>query len=698
MKIKKTTLVFSALINVFSVSLISLHSTAQTTIANLLSPAFPTGLISSTDGSTIAWIFNNKGSRNIFAADGKNFSNTKQLTNYSGDDGVEINSLSFTPDGNQIVFVRGNTANSLGYAANPGLLQTDVSRNIYIINKDGSGLRKIAAGFYPKISPDGKTLACLYGGQVYAVSISDTAAKPQQLFKVRTAAASIRFNNDAGKLAFTSIRGSHTLLGIYDFNTKSIAYPDPSADHDHDPVWSLDGKWIAYIRTPNVTADFPFTPKKTGQPWSIRLLNVQTGEAKEIWKADAGKGSVFADDLPVADNKLLWAANNQLIFPWEKDGWVHLYALDIETKTIKPLTPGDGEVENITLSPDKETVYYTCNIGDINRRHNWKVNVSDAKAELLTKGENIEWNPAVTATGFAMLRSSATKPAWPAVYNNGTVSDIALELFPKNFYTGLVQPQQISIKATDGKLAPAQIFLPPNHKPGSKYPAMIFLHGGSRRQMLLGFNYGQYYSNAYSLNQYFASKGYIVIALNFRSGIGYGLEFREANNYGIAGASEVQDLIGAGEYLKQRTDVDAKRIGLWGGSYGGYLTAHGLARRSDLFAAGVDIHGVHNWNDEIPVFAANYDSVKYSAIGKIAFQSSPINYINGWKSPVLFIHGDDDRNVPFAETVNIIEALRPRKVYFEQLIFPDEVHGFLLHKNWLKAYEASFDFIERKMK
>ena len=176
------------------------------------------------------------------------------------------------------------------------------------------------------------------------------------------------------------------------------------------------------------------------------------------------------------------------------------------------------------------------------------------------------------------------------------------------------------------------------------------------------------------------------------------MNFREADNYGITGASEVKDVIGAGEYLKQTPDVDAKRIGLWGGSYGGYLTAHGLARRSDLFAAGVDIHGVHNWNDEVPTFASNYDSLKYAAIGKIAYHSSPMNFINGWKSPVLFIHGDDDRNVPFSETVNIIEALRPRKVYFEQMILPDEVHFFLLHKSWVKAYEASFDFIERKMK
>ena len=163
-------------------------------------------------------------------------------------------------------------------------MQTDVSRNIFIINKDRSGLHKLAAGFYPKISPDGKTLAYLNGGQVYTASIADTTIKPQQLFKVRIAQASIRWNNDGTKLAFTSNRDNNTFIGIYDFNTKAISFPDPSADHDNDPVWSADGKWLAYIRTPNVRADFPFTPNRTGNPWSIRLLNVQTGEAKKFGK------------------------------------------------------------------------------------------------------------------------------------------------------------------------------------------------------------------------------------------------------------------------------------------------------------------------------------------------------------------------------------------------------------------------------
>ena len=350
----------------------------------------------------------------------------------------------------------------------------------------------------------------------------------------------------------------------------------------------------------------------------------------------------------------------------------------------------------MTISVDRSKIYYTTNISDIDRRHIWELNVQDTTTKQITKGNEIEWSPVITANGIALLHSSAAKPAWPAIVENGVAHDIAKEFFPNDFPSDLVQPQSIKIKAADGNEAYGDLFLPPNHKNGEKHPALIFMHGGSRRQMVLGFHYSQYYSSAYALNQYFASKGYVVLSLNYRSGIGYGMEFREALNYGAAGASEVKDLLGAGEYLKSRTDVDGKRIALWGGSYGGYLTAHGLAQASNLFACGVDIHGVHNWNTEIPTFAPWYDYAKYPAIAKRAFESSPEYFVKGWKSPVLMIHGDDDRNVPFSESVNMAELLQRQGVHVEQLVLPDEVHGFLLHKNWLKAYKATIEFIERE--
>ncbi len=214
--------------------------------------------------------------------------------------------------------------------------------------------------------------------------------------------------------------------------------------------------------------------------------------------------------------------------------------------------------------------------------------------------------------------------------------------------------------------------------------------------MLLGWHYSGYYNRAYAMNQYLASRGYVVLAVNYRSGTGYGLAFREAPNQGASGGAEFNDVLGAGLYLRGRPDVDPDRIGLWGGSYGGYLTALGLARASNLFAAGVDLHGVHDWNEGIRNFIPNYQPKPEEE--RLAFESSPMAWLDGWRSPVLLIHGDDDRNVFFSQTVRLVEALRERKVPVEQLVLPDEIHGFLRNASWLAAYHATADFFDRKLK
>jgi dipeptidyl aminopeptidase/acylaminoacyl peptidase len=258
----------------------------------------------------------------------------------------------------------------------------------------------------------------------------------------------------------------------------------------------------------------------------------------------------------------------------------------------------------------------------------------------------------------------------------------------------LVTPQQIILSAANGLKVHGQLFLPANSQAGEQHPAVVFFHGGSRRQMLLGWHYMQYYHNAYALNQYLASRGYIVLSVNYRSGIGYGMEFREALNYGATGASEFNDVLGAGLYLRSRSDVDPARIGLWGGSYGGYLTALGLARASDLFACGVDFHGVHDWNLEIPRTLSAENPQKLEEWARVAYESSPLADVKTWRSPVLLIQGDDDRNVAFANMVQLVEALRKQGVEFQQIVFPDEVHAFLTHEHWLTAYHAASDFFD----
>ena len=246
-------------------------------------------------------------------------------------------------------------------------------------------------------------------------------------------------------------------------------------------------------------------------------------------------------------------------------------------------------------------------------------------ASAVTSGAGVEWTPVVTSDGKVIcIRADGRNPPRPAIVGSGAPRDLAPGAIPADFPTSaLVDPQQVIFPSTDGLLIHGQLFLPRNLKAGGgdRHPAVVFFHGGSRRQMMLGWHYFYYYRNSYALNQYLASQGYVVLSVNYRSGIQYGMEFREALHYGAQGASEFQDVQAAGLFLRARNDVDPKRIGLWGGSYGGFLTAMGLAKASDLFAAGVDLHGVHDWNLEIQNWVPGYDPEKQADAAKLAWQS-----------------------------------------------------------------------------
>jgi dipeptidyl aminopeptidase/acylaminoacyl peptidase len=221
--------------------------------------------------------------------------------------------------------------------------------------------------------------------------------------------------------------------------------------------------------------------------------------------------------------------------------------------------------------------------------------------------------------------------------------------------------------------------------------------------MLLGFHYMEYYHNAYAMNQYLASKGYTVLSVNYRLGIMYGRAFRQPPKSVWRGASEYQDVVAGAKFLQTLDNVDPQRIGLWGGSYGGFLTAMGLARNSDIFKAGVDFHGVHDWAVFLPMWVGEVDGKNADVAPdlkearELAFKSSPVASIANWRSPVLFVHGDDDRNVPFQQTTDLVEKLRAQNVAFEELIIPDEIHDLLRWSDWIRAYRATAEFFDRNL-
>lgn len=662
-------------------------------LEQVLSAPFSSELQASPKGAQFLWISNQQGRRNIWVADAKS---AHAVTHYIADDGQDIGNIVWTPDGQSIIFVHGG---DFEYPArtfpNPALLSDGVEQSIYIVAVAGGEPRKLAEGRSPAVSPDGKTLAYLSKEQIWTLSLSDEKAKPTQLFHARGTIGAPVWSPDGRSIAFTSARGDHGFVGVYSLAAKTIEYMAPSTQSDREPAWSPDSKQIAFVRIPPDFSGVDFKARREGEPWSIFVADAATGDSHEIFHAPKRPGSVF--HALASAEQLLWTAANHIVFPAETDGWEHLYSISATGGKPTLLTPGDFEVEHAALSPDRSKIVFSSNQSDIDRRHLWQVSPDSASPALtqITKGDGIEVFPAILSDGsVATLRSDARIPIRPATVAAGQLKDAAPQLIPADFPAAKLQaPQQVIFSAADGMQIHGQLFLPPNLNDGKRHPALVFFHGGSRRQMLLGWHYMDYYSNAYGMNQYLASLGYIVLSANYRSGIGYGLNFREALNYGATGASEYNDVLGAGLYLRSRPDVDPARIGCWGGSYGGYLVGLALARSSDLFAAGVDFHGVHDWNLQYPAYAtANPEAAR------LALESSPLKSVKDWKSPVLLIQGDDDRNVPFSNTVRMAAALRTAGVPFEEHIFPDEIHAFLLHRSWIKSYELTAEFFGRKLK
>ena len=674
---------------------------ASFTLEQVLGSPFPHNLVAAKNSARVAWVFDVKGAHNVWVADAPDFA-ARQVTSYAGDDGQPLASLRITPDGRTLVYVRGSEANEAGRIADPTNGVWERKQQVWAVDVGGEGPRLLGEMGCPEegcedvqLSADGQFAVWATKKQLWIAPVSG-ATPAHQLTGLRGSNSSPKWSPDGREIAFVSDRGDHSFIAVYDFGHDSVRYLAPSADRDVMPRWSPDGRRIAFVRLPGTQEKLPLIPERP-TPWAIWMADAATGNAKEIWHS----GDKPNDSFPelTADTSFYFPSNDRLLFASEQDGWNHLYSIAAGGGTPTLLTPGQFEVEDVVLSADRRSVIYSSNQDDVDRRHIWRLALEGGKPQPLTRGETLEWSPVETGVGGSVvcLGSSATTPAMPYRITTQGREMIAASALPADFPSKqLVTPKQVIFKSEDGLDIHGQLFVPSGRtQPG---PALIFMHGGPIRQMILGFHYMDYYHNAYAMNQYLASRGYVVLSVNYRLGIMYGRAFREAANASWRGAAEYKDIVAGARYLQTLSIVDAKKIGLWGGSYGGYLTALGLARNSDLFAAGVDFHGVHDWSVFLPRWENRPAAPDAKEAEKLAFESSPDASVRTWNSPVLLIHGDDDRNVPFGQTVELAQRLREANVRFEELVFPDEIHGFLMWKSWIKAYGATAEFFDRMLK
>lgn len=709
----KTQKLFVIILIFLGINSIFLANSQTFKLSEVRNYPFPTSLTAAATGNRVAWAFDESGKRNIYVAEAPDFK-ARKLTAFDKDDGQEISSLALSDDGKWVVYVRGgdhgsnwNSGGEINVNADPFPPKV----GIHVLSYDGKQHFEIGEGDQPVISPKGDRIAYLKKGQVW-ISRIDSANAGKQVFNARGTMSDLRWSPDGRLLAFVSNRQDHSFIGIYTDANSPIRWMAPSFTRDRSPRWSPDGKSLAFVRMAGLGGAPDSIIARKHQPWAIWTAEVNSGKATLLWKSpQTPAGSPPGTH---GSTNLHWAANNRIVFLAAHSGWQHLYSMAATGGTPLALTSGKFMSEHIILSSDKKWLYFSTNAGpdakDIDRRHIARVPVDQAKLEVLSPGSNMEWTPVVTGDNkyLTFITAIGQQPPLPAAVSLSNLSKLkdqqqlmAVDHIPSAFPTKkLVTPKQVIFEAPDGMKIHGQIFA--GQGKASKKPAIVYVHGGPSRQMLLGWNYSEYYANAYAMNQYLASLGFTVLSVNYRLGIGYGYDFQSVTDGGTKGASEYQDIKAAAEWLAKQGDVDATRIGIYGGSYGGYMTNMALARDSKLFAAGVSIHSlgdrtIGDTNDLLmPDRYEKAPDAKQAA--EVAWASSPVADMATWTSPVLLIHGDDDRNVEFSQSTDLNKRLEQRGIPVETMVIVDDTHHWMKYDNQMKVNEATAAFFVKYLK
>lgn len=586
----------------------------------------------------------------------------------------------------------------------------------------------------PVLSPDGHTFALVRQGQI--VLVPSEGGWPTTLTTTSGGKSALDWSHDGSHIAFA---GEGSIWSVPSAGGQPVRLTDsragsgdPRTAADRDPQWSPKGKWILFETGRRGNSDLAVVSEdgltlniltstsadEGGPTWSpdgTRIAYVERspehfsgrllvaefdditgrlkGVPKVLYEAQQDRGGGWSIRRPV------WAPDGRsLAIVLQNSGWDKIYLISANGGAPRPITSGESEDESPVFSPDGRHIAFISNRDHPEERHIWIAAASGGGPHRLpTATPGIDFNPQWSPDGrqIYFLHSSPLEPASLAVASTDGAGapHFIIRNQPKNFSAvGFSEPGTVRYKSKDGVEIAAILYKPVGYKPGVKYPAVLWIHGGPEGQDTLGWD-------AWAL--YLSQKGFIVLRPNYRGSSGYGEKFRNLN-VEDSGGGEVDDVALGAQYLIDQGLAGPARIGIGGGSHGGTMVAYEVTKRPDVFHAAIELFGVVDRATFLE--RTNHNSaIRWAAkMGgppdqkpEVYRQANILPDVPKIKTPLLIMHGEDDPQVPPYESQQFVSALKKAGKVHVYVTYPKELHGFSQREHRLDAWRKQEAFLTR---